>query len=85
MEVIVMPTYHFKQLSDHALFVQFGATINEEIHKVIQQAIFQLQQRPFPGLIEIVPSYTNFCVDFSFRRSRIYRKPYLCGASWCRV
>ena len=39
-------------------------TINEEIHKVIQQAIFQLRQRPFPGLIEIVPSYTNFCVYY---------------------
>ena len=59
-----MPTFHFKQLSDTALFVQFDVTINEETHMVIQQACSQLHQHPFPGLIEIVPSYTNFCVYY---------------------
>jgi inhibitor of KinA len=65
MEVTVMAMFHFKQLSDNALFVQFDATtISEETHKVIQQASSQLQQHPFPGLVEIVPSYTNFCVYY---------------------
>ena len=64
MEGTVMPTFQFKQLSDHALFVQFGTSIKEETHIIIQQAVSQLQQQPFPGLIEIVPSYTNFCVYY---------------------
>lgn len=59
-----MATFHFKQLGDNALFVQFGTTINEETHKVIQLSVSQLQQHPFPGQIEIVPSYTNFCVYY---------------------
>ena len=59
-----MPALQFRQLSDHALFVQFGTKICEQIHQQIQQAVATLQQQPFPGLIEIVPSYTNFCVYY---------------------
>ncbi|MEK4384552.1 5-oxoprolinase subunit PxpB [Solibacillus sp. FSL W7-1464] len=67
-----MPALQFKQLSDQALLVQFGTTINEQTHQQIQQAIAILQEHPFPGLIEIVPSYTNFCVyydPFTVRKS----------------
>lgn len=67
-----MPALQFKQLSDQALFVQFSSTINEQTHQQIQQAIAILQEHPFPGLMEIVPSYTNFCVyydPFTVRKS----------------
>lgn len=67
-----MPALQFKQLSDQALFVQFSTTINEQTHQQIQKAIAILQEHPFPGLIEIVPSYTNFCVyydPFTVRKS----------------
>ena len=67
-----MPAMQFKQLSDQALFVQFKTTINEQTHQQIQQAIALLQKQPFPGLIEIVPSYTNFCV---------YYDPFIVGKS----
>ena len=59
-----MPLLQFKQLSDQALFVQFSMTINEQTQQQIQQAIAFLQKQPFPGLIEIVPGYTNFCVYY---------------------
>ena len=59
-----MSTFRFKQLSDHALFVEFGTTINETTHVKIQNAIHRLQQQPFTGLVEIVPGYTNFCVYY---------------------
>ncbi len=59
-----MPTIQFKALSEQALFVEFGSSINEETQLNIQQAVTALQQQPFPGLIEIVPSYTNFCVYY---------------------
>lgn len=59
-----MSTIQFKLLSEQALFVQFGSTINEQTQQQIQLAVQLLQQHPFPGLIEIVPSYTNFCVYY---------------------
>lgn len=59
-----MPNVQFKQLSEQALFVEFGSSINEQTQQQIQQAVTALQQQPFPGLLEIVPSYTNFCVYY---------------------
>ena len=59
-----MPAIQFKQLSEQALFVEFGSSINEQTQQQIQHAVTILQQQPFPGLIEIVPSYTNFCVYY---------------------
>ena len=59
-----MSTIQFKALSEQALFVQFGSTINEQTQQQVQLAVQLLQQHPFPGLIEIVPSYTNFCVYY---------------------
>lgn len=59
-----MPAFQFRQLSDSALFVEFSTTINEQAHYEIQQAIMKLEQQPFPGFIELVPSYTNFCVYY---------------------
>ncbi|MGN7477013.1 5-oxoprolinase subunit PxpB [Solibacillus silvestris] len=59
-----MPMLQFKQLSDNALFVQFSTTINEQTHRHIQQSMKILEQQPFPGFIELVPSYTNFCVYY---------------------
>ena len=59
-----MQPLQFRQLSDNSLFVQFSTTINEQAHYQIQQAITKLQQHPFPGFIELVPSYTNICVYY---------------------
>lgn len=63
-EVNFILNIQFKQLSEQALFVQFGTVIDEHTQQKIQQAAQLLQQNPFPGLIEIVPSYTNFCVYY---------------------
>ncbi|MEK4630106.1 5-oxoprolinase subunit PxpB [Solibacillus sp. FSL R7-0682] len=54
----------FKQLSEGAVFVVVSDTINEQAQQLIQHYIVQLKQKPFPGLLEIVPSYTNFCVYY---------------------
>lgn len=59
-----MPVLQFRQLSDNALFVQFSTTINEQAHHQIQQAMITIQQHPFPGFIELVPSYTNLCIYY---------------------
>ena len=59
-----MSTIQFKPLSEQAMFVQFSSTINEQTQQQIQLAVQLLQQHPFPGLLEIVPSYTNFCVYY---------------------
>lgn len=72
-----MTALQFKQLSDRALFVQFSTTINEQTHKQIQQAVAILQEQPFPGLIEIVPSYTNFCVYYDpFTVQKSYQRKH---------
>ena len=57
-------TIQFKQLSENALFVVFHDEINESTQRQIQQAMQLLLQHPFPGLIEMIPSYTNFCVYY---------------------
>lgn len=59
-----MPAIQFKQLSEQALFVEFGSSINAQTQQQIQQVVTAIQQQPFPGLLEIVPSYTNFCVYY---------------------
>lgn len=77
-----MPVLQFRQLSDNALFVQFSTTINEQAHYEIQQAITMLQQQPFPGFIELVPSYTNFCVYYDpyIVRTSLPFKPFKTSA-----
>lgn len=54
----------FRPLGDCAVFVYFGHTISEEVHLSIKQFLFILEENPFEGLIEIVPSYTNVCIYY---------------------
>lgn len=63
--MIHLTKIQFSSLSEGALFVIFGKTINEQTHRQIQNATTLLQQQPFAGLIEIVPSYTNLCIYYN--------------------
>nr|WP_106782968.1 5-oxoprolinase subunit PxpB [Lysinibacillus timonensis] len=55
---------HFKPLGDHALLVTFGEGISEEIHASIKRFVITLEEHPFKGFIEVVPSYTNICIYY---------------------
>ncbi|WP_342558785.1 5-oxoprolinase subunit PxpB [Metasolibacillus sp. FSL K6-0083] len=54
----------FKPLNDCALLVVFGDSISITTHKEIQQFHKIIEQQPFHGMIEAVPSYTSICIYY---------------------
>ncbi|CAM5220151.1 Inhibitor of KinA OS=Ureibacillus acetophenoni OX=614649 GN=SAMN05877842_11088 PE=4 SV=1 [Ureibacillus acetophenoni] len=55
---------NFKPLGDSAIFITFGDEISEEIHLSIKKFMKILEDHPFNGFIEMVPSYTNICIYY---------------------
>ncbi|WP_042474794.1 5-oxoprolinase subunit PxpB [Bacillus ndiopicus] len=54
----------FKPLNDCALLVVFGDSISITTHQEIQQFHKIIEQQPFQGMIEAVPSYTSICIYY---------------------
>ncbi len=51
-------------LGDSAVLIEFGQEIHGDILGRIQTAAHQIEQDPFPGWIECVPSYTTLAVYY---------------------
>ncbi|ANF96768.1 5-oxoprolinase subunit PxpB [Paenibacillus bovis] len=51
-------------LGDSALLIEFGQEIHSDTLGRIQTAAQQIEQNPFPGWIECVPSYTTLAVYY---------------------
>ncbi|WP_411349908.1 5-oxoprolinase subunit PxpB [Paenibacillus sp. WLX2291] len=51
-------------LGDAAILIEFGTVIREDILAKVQQGMAMLEQSPFPGLVECVPSYTTLTVYY---------------------
>lgn len=54
----------FRPLGDSALVVQLGYGIDPAIHNKIQQLCLLLENNPFHGFIEAVPSYNSLTVYY---------------------
>ena len=55
-----------RSLGDSAIVIEFGDDINPLIHDKVIQLIKIIEQDPFEGFIEAVPSYTNVTIYYDF-------------------
>ncbi len=56
--------YRVFPLGDSAITVDFGNCIDEAVNKEVIRRFHQLQQQPFPGMIEAVPAYSSLTVYY---------------------
>ncbi|MEP7128615.1 MAG: 5-oxoprolinase subunit PxpB [Chitinophagales bacterium] len=63
MQPSIIP-YHIFPLGDSAITVDFGNCIDEEVNKEVIRRFNQLQQQPFPGMIEAVPAYSSLTIHY---------------------
>ena len=56
--------YSVFPLGDSAITVDFGNCIDEAVNKEVIRRFHQLQQQPFPGMIEAVPAYSSLTVYY---------------------
>ncbi|AKG37648.1 kinase inhibitor [Paenibacillus durus ATCC 35681] len=63
--------WSFYPLGDSAVLAEFGQSISSKIHKEIRAAVHRIEQDPFPGFIECVPSFTAVCVFYDLAALRI--------------
>ena len=56
--------YRIFSLGDSAITVDFGNCIDETISKEVIRRFNQLQQQPFPGMIEAVPAYSSLTIHY---------------------
>lgn len=55
----------FSTLGDQAIIVTFGEEIKMGIYEKVQRLFQALQQHPFAGMIECVPSFTSLAVYYN--------------------
>jgi len=66
---------HIKPLGDSALVVQIANEVNETVHKKVMQFMQVIEQQPFEGFLEAVPTYTNVTVCYNpLKVSSVYGK-----------
>ncbi|MWV43012.1 5-oxoprolinase subunit PxpB [Paenibacillus sp. HJL G12] len=53
-----------KPLGDSALLIQFGERIGEDVNAKVQAAASYLDQHPFTGYVECIPSFTTLTVYY---------------------
>jgi inhibitor of KinA len=56
--------YRIFPLGDFAITIDFGNTINESINKEVIARFNQLQEKPLPGLIEMIPAYSSLTIYY---------------------
>jgi inhibitor of KinA len=57
-------TPRFLPLGDGALSVEFGRAIHRSLNKKVQALFGRLRETPFPGLLDLIPSYRSLLVQF---------------------
>jgi len=63
MDSSIIP-YRIFPLGDSAITVDFGNCIDEAVNKEVIRRFNQLQQHPFPGMIEAVPAYSSLTIHY---------------------
>jgi inhibitor of KinA len=54
----------FRPVADHALLVEFGEVIADDIHAAVLRLDRALAETPVPGVSEAVPAYASLLVEF---------------------
>ncbi|HDR4518217.1 5-oxoprolinase subunit PxpB [Bacillus cereus] len=55
----------FSALGDQAIIVTFGEEIGMDVYEKVQRLFQALQQHPFTGMIECVPSFTSLAIYYN--------------------
>ncbi|MFE4570291.1 5-oxoprolinase subunit PxpB [Paenibacillus chitinolyticus] len=55
----------FEPLGDQAVVLRLGEGISEEVHRRVLEAAEAISRSPFPGMVEVVPTYTTVTVWYS--------------------
>jgi inhibitor of KinA len=56
--------YRIFPLGDSAITIEFSNTINESINKEVMARFNQLQKKPLPGTIEMIPAYSSLTIYY---------------------
>ncbi|MGG4096450.1 5-oxoprolinase subunit PxpB [Paenibacillus lautus] len=59
-------SYSFFPLGDSAVLVQFEDIVSEKVHRQVTAMTRRMEQNPFPGWIECIPSYTSVAVYYDY-------------------
>lgn len=57
-------SYSFYPLGDAAVLIQFADIVSEEVHRQVTAASKAIEQAPFHGLVESIPSFTSIAVYY---------------------
>ena len=60
-----MHKIQFISLSENAVLLSFGNTINEAIHEKLMHAKNSIEKNPFKGFVETVPAYNSLAVFYN--------------------
>ena len=64
------------QINETAVLVEFGKTINEDIHRKVNPFCEYLDKYPFRGMIEYIPAFSSVAVIYNPMKIK-YEKIYL--------
>jgi inhibitor of KinA len=56
--------YEMLPLGDSAVIVRLGTSIDEQINRIVMNVSRALEERPFAGLIECVPSFVSVAIHY---------------------
>lgn len=59
-----IPTHTIFPISDSALTIDFGNTINEDLNNKVLSLFHTIRSNPFPGMIEAVPAYSSLTIYY---------------------
>lgn len=65
-------TWVMQPLGDSAVVIEFGTTIDQQILKKVTLAVTQIEQYPFDGYIECIPSFTTVTVFYDLDRISLH-------------
>ncbi|UNK16418.1 5-oxoprolinase subunit PxpB [Paenibacillus sp. N3/727] len=51
-------------LGDSAVLIQLGQVISESVHRQVHAAVQYIENHPFPGYIECIPSFTTVSIHY---------------------
>lgn len=59
------PAYRIYPLGESSLTVEFGSGIDETVNRRVMNVFRRLYEKPFPGFIEAVPSYSGITIHYA--------------------
>lgn len=63
-------SYSFYPLGDSAVLIQFESIVSESVHRQVTAATRRIEENPFPGFIECIPSFNSAAIYYEFHNIR---------------